>query len=534
MRLIRNKKTIEKIEGVSRRGMAPKEKWYFNLFQRRMFVILLLAVQIACFVYFIVSSSLESQVIRNLLSIISIAVALYVVSRDTPPAFRTIWICMVLAFPVFGGLLYILFASQASTRKFSKLLYMADKRRKEYSEQDSGLLERLSTKEGFDASGIKYLENCCGYPVYDNTESKYYPSGETFFADLLPELEKAEKYIFLEFFIIQEGTMWDTVLEILERKAKQGVDVRVIYDDVGCFLTLPREYPKILASKGIKCHIFSPFKPVLTSIQNNRDHRKIVAIDGKVAFTGGINLADEYINAYERFGHWKDAAVKLTGKAAWSLTVIFLSMWELYSGKDEDYHSFAPEELPLASDEGMGYVQPYADSPLDKEDIAEHVYLKIIQRANDYVYITTPYLIINEVIQNALCLAAKSGVDVRIITPHIADKVLVHRTTRSYYPLLIEAGVRIYEYTPGFIHSKTMVSDGKVVAIGSANLDYRSLNLHFECGTCIYDCEKIADDMKKDFLNTLAVSHEISKEDCKNIKFGGFLNQLLRLFAPIM
>jgi len=499
-----------------------------------MFVVFLLAVQIALFVYFLVSTSMESQIINNGLSLISIAVALYIVSRDTPPAFRTIWICLVLAFPVFGGLLYLLFASQASTRKFSKLLYMADKRRKEYSEQDSGLLEQLAKKEDFDDSGVKYLENCCGYPVYDKTECKYYSIGEDFYADLLPELEKAEKYIFLEFFIIQEGEMWDSVLEILERKVKQGVDVRLLYDDVGCFLTLPKEYPKILASKGIKCYIFSPFKPILSSIQNNRDHRKIISIDGKVAFTGGINLADEYINAYEKYGHWKDTGVRLTGKAAWSFTVIFLSMWELYSGKDEDYHNFAPDALPTVNEEGAGYVQPYADSPLDKEDIAERVYLKIIQRANDYVYITTPYLIINETIQNALCLAAKSGVDVRIITPHIADKVLVHRTSRSYYPLLIDAGVKIYEYTPGFIHSKTMVSDDKVAVVGSANLDYRSLNLHFECGTCIYDCPQVMEDMKRDFMDTVALSHEISKEDCRNIKFGGMLNRLLRLFAPIM
>ncbi len=515
--------------------MQPKKKWYYNLFRRRMLVIGVLALQMAVFIYILVSNSMASQMVASVLNIVSVGAALYIISLDTPPAFRTIWICLVLAFPVFGGLLYIFFAFQSSTRRFSKLLLLKDKRRKDHATRDSGLLEVLKSRPNFDSSVATYLEGYCGFPIYDGTEAEYYPIGEDFHKALLKELEKAEKYIFLEFFIIEEGEMWNSILEILERKAAQGVEVRILYDDMGCFVTLPKEYPKILAKKGLKVHVFNPFIPVLSSIQNNRDHRKIVSIDGKVAFTGGINLADEYINKIEKHGHWKDTGIRISGKAAWSLTLIFLSMWGLYSKEDEDYAPLYPQSLILPQAGGLGYVQPYADSPMDKEYVAEQVYLKIIQRASDYVYITTPYLIINENLQSALCLAAKSGVDVRIITPHIADKKLVHRTTRSYYATLRDAGVKIYEYTPGFIHSKTLLCDGKVATVGTANLDYRSLNLHFECGTCIYENPTVTKAMEKDFLETQEKSHLITAEDCKKYaKFGRLLNRLLRLFAPLM
>lgn len=251
--------------------------------------------------------------------------------------------------------------------------------------------------------------------------------------------------------------------------------VRLIYDDMGCFLTLPKDYPAQLKSFGIECTIFNPFRPLLTVKQNNRDHRKIAVIDGKVAFTGGINLADEYINAIEKHGHWKDASVMVKGKAAWSFTLIFLQMWETCTHIDEDYKKFYPwkdQECPITA---HGFVQPYADSPMDTENVGEHVYLQILNNAKNYVYINTPYLIVDDSMVSALCLAAKSGVDVRIVTPHRWDKWLVHMTTRSYYRTLIEAGVKIYEYTNGFIHSKTFVSDDHIATVGTTNLDFRSL-----------------------------------------------------------
>ena len=284
---------------------------------------------------------------------------------------------------------------------------------------------------------------------------------------------------------------------------------------------------------GIDCRVFNRFKPVLTSMQNNRDHRKIAVIDGKVAFTGGINLADEYINAIERFGHWKDASVMVSGKAAWSFTLMFLQMWELTTGEDEDYAQYDPWVLTDCPVQASGFVQPYADSPMDKENVGEQVYLQIINNARRYLYINTPYLIIDESMMSALCLAAKSGVDVRIVTPHKWDKWFVHVTTRSYYRDLMAAGVRIYEYSRGFIHSKTFVSDDTVATVGTTNLDFRSLYLSFECGVLMYRTEAVAQ-LKEDFLNTLEQCHEITDGDCQCGPIRRIFQDVLRLFAPLM
>ena len=324
--------------------------------------------------------------------------------------------------------------------------------------------------------------------------------------------------------------MWNTVLDILKRKVAQGVKIRVIYDDMGCFFLLPKNYAKHLEKLGIECVVFNPFRPLLSVIQNNRDHRKIAVIDGKVAFTGGINLADEYINGYEKHGHWKDSAVMLTGKAAWGLTVIFLQMWELCTKRAEDYSVYYPD---IISSPKTGYIIPYSDSPLDNENVGEHVYLQIINNAKKYVYINTPYLIIDSSMVSALMLAAKSGVDVRIVTPHKWDKRLVHMTTRSYYRELIDAGVKIYEYTTGFIHSKTFVSDDYAATVGTANLDFRSLYLQFECGVLMYNTPAVMQ-VKEDFLSTLKICQPITKEDCLCNLITRFFQDILRLIAPLM
>ena len=351
-------------------------------------------------------------------------------------------------------------------------------------------------------------------------------------------MEKAEKYIFLEFFIISPGKMLDPIIDILERKAQSGLDVRVIYDDLGCFMSLPPHFKASLEEKGIKCLVFNPFKPILSSLQNNRDHRKIISVDGKVAFTGGINLADEYINARERFGHWKDAAIMIHGEAAWSLTLIFLHMWSLGKKVQEDLVSFYPwkdaEGKPeICTIESDGYVQPYADSPFDNENVGEHVYIQIINNAKEYIYINTPYLVVDDNLLSALMLSAKSGVDVRIITPYRWDKWILAITSRSYYRRLIQAGVKIYEYSMGFNHSKTFVSDDKVATVGTTNLDFRSLYLHFECGVWIYKSASV-EKVKEDFLNTLAACREISLEDCSRNAAQVVIQDVLRLFAPLM
>ncbi len=329
--------------------------------------------------------------------------------------------------------------------------------------------------------------------------------------------------------------MWDGIEQILRRKAAQGVDVRVIYDDFGCLFTLPFKYNEVLESKGIRCKVFNPFKPIWSAKMNNRDHRKILVIDGHTAFNGGINLADEYINAIVKHGHWKDTAVMLKGEAVWSFTMMFLTMWNyLDSSKPDDYTVYMPRKEEIEDYKGSGYVIPFTDSPLDDEPVGENVYLNIINDAKEYVYITTPYLIIDNEMSTSLILAAKSGIDVRIITPHIADKWFVHAVTRAHYKKLVKFGVKIYEYTPGFIHAKNFVSDDTVSVVGSINLDFRSLYLHFECATWMYKTDSVLK-VKEDYLKTLEKCEEITYSDCRKVNiFVRIGRGLLRLFAPMM
>ena len=508
-------------------------KWLSQLLRRRFFVISLLVLQLSFIVYFAISGSIASQVVSAALQVLSLVVCVYIVSRSGTAGYKLIWILMILLFPVFGGLLYLLFAFQATTRNFTRKAAKTEAKAKGLLAFPGTAEEELMAALPAQSNQVLYLQNHAGFPVYTDTQTQYLSPGEEKLSCLLQELQKAEKYIFLEYFIIEEGIMWNRVLEILKAKAARGVKVRVLYDDIGCFLKLPKDYDRQLMDLGIECRVFNPFKPVLTSVQNNRDHRKIAVIDGKVAFTGGINLADEYINAIEKFGHWKDASVMLRGKAAWSFTLMFLQMWELSGAEDEEYTQYYPwilEDCPVKYGD---FVQPYADSPMDRENVGEHVYLQMIHNAQRYVYINTPYLIIDESMMSALCLAAKSGVDVRIVTPHKWDKRFVHLTTRSYYRELMAAGVRIYEYSKGFVHAKTFVCDDVIASVGSANLDYRSLYLSFECGTLLYQTDAVPQ-LKEDFLQTLEQCHEITDADCQCGLLKGIFQDFLRVFAPLM
>lgn len=509
------------------------QRWLRVLFRRRVLTILLLLLQVWFIVSLVINGSQLSQRISRLLTIVSIVAVLYIVSKKDKGAYKTAWAILILSFPLFGGLLYLLFNFQSSTRRFAKDIHNAHCKAAplyalhgiSYTDAIKQLPQHLTQ--------IRYLQNFAGFPVYADTKTQYLTPGERKLEVLLEELEKAEKYIFLEYFIVQDGVMWNGILEILKRKAGQGVLVRLIYDDMGCFFTLPNDYPAQLKSFGIQCAVFNPFRPLLSGKQNNRDHRKIAVVDGKVAFTGGINLADEYINAIEKHGHWKDSAIMLEGRAAWSFTLIFLQMWELCTHADENYADYYPwkeQDCPITAE---GFVQPYADSPMDAENVGEHVYLQILNNAKEYVYINTPYLIVDDSMLSALCLAAKSGVDVRIVTPHRWDKWLVHMTTRSYYRELIKSGVKIYEYTSGFIHSKTFVSDDCTATVGTTNLDFRSLYLHFECGALLFESAAVME-IKEDFLNTLDICQQVSEEDCR-VNFAVRLFQdILRLFAPLM
>ena len=380
----------------------------------------------------------------------------------------------------------------------------------------------------------RYLEEQAHSPLYSNTETRYFPLGDDSFRPMLAELRKAEKYIFLEYFIIAPGKFWNAILEILEEKAAAGVDVRVIYDDVGCLYTLPKDYAKTLRDKGIRCYAFNRFIPVLSVRLNNRDHRKFCIIDGHTAFTGGINLADEYINEAAPYGHWKDSAILVRGEAAWSMTVMFLTMWENVSGRGEDMPVYRPAALPPLSQKGQGWVQPYADTPLDDEPVGEMVYLNLISKAKDYLYIMTPYLIVSDSVNTALCTAAKSGVDVRLMTPHIPDKKTIFEVTRAHYEPLLRAGVRIFEYTPGFLHAKSFVSDDLFATVGTVNLDYRSMFLQFEDGVWLCGGDTVLD-VKGDFLATQEKCEEITLEKARSHSFPRLLfRAVLRMFAPLM
>ena len=464
-------------------------------------------------------------------SVLSFIIVIYIVGNQSNPSYKIAWIIPIMLFPIFGWLLYLLFGgNRLSKRTRRKMQSMNDVMIQEL--KCSCHVESFAELEGEDARIMaSYIERNALCPVYANTDTEYFPLGENQFESILSELRKAEKYIFLEFFIIEPGKMWNSVLEILEEKARSGVDVRVLYDDMGCMFTLPRDYAKVLKKKGIKCCVFNPFLPVLSVRMNNRDHRKILVIDGKVAYTGGTNLADEYINEKERFGHWKDTAILLRGEAVWSFTVMFLNMWNFAAGTKEEFAPFRP--VPEYG-RCTGFVQPYGDSPLDDEPVGEIVYLNLINKAKHYVYLTTPYLIIDHTTVNALSSAAKAGVDVRIITPHIPDKKVIFEVTRAHYLPLLEAGVKIYEYTPGFIHAKTFAADDRFGTVGTVNMDYRSMFLHFEDGVMLYDTPSVLD-IKKDFLATLAVSQEVTLEQSKSSPLcKRILRGLLRVFAPLM
>lgn len=463
--------------------------------------------------------------------LLSLLLTLRIINNKSNPAFKIAWLIPILLFPVLGGLVYLVFGSDRTGK------YIRNKMGRIEKEMQDGI-SKANERSGIEkmppdvVNQSHYISNSAHCPPYKNTTVEYLPMGEVKFERMVQELKKAKRYIFMEYFIIQEGTMWNTILDVLEEKAKESVDVRVIYDDMGCILTLPTGYEKTLREKGIQCQIFNPFIPILSSHFNTRDHRKICVIDGNVGFTGGINLADEYINGYEKHGHWKDTAILLKGEAVFSLTTMFLSMWDYLIKKEgEDYAAYYPDSW---DENAQGIVQPFADNPLDDEAVGETVYLNLINKAKRYVYITTPYLILSNEMVTAMNTAAKSGVDVRIITPHVPDKWYVHAVSRSYYEMLVEAGVKIYEYTPGFVHAKTFVVDDEYAVVGTINLDYRSLYLHFECAAWMYKASCVTD-VRDDFLKTQQMSQEITLEECRNISIPRRLGRsVLRVLAPLM
>lgn len=502
------------------------------VFSRAVVAGFLLLAQLGLILLFILRLSQYFAALYGCLLLMAAFIALHIINSDINPSYKMAWIIPVLVFPVMGGALYVIFKNSHLSKKALDRLQTEEKAAALIDCPQRCNEETLESMSRDLQLQSKYIYNA-GYPAFNDTKTQYLSPGEKMFEQMLEDLRNAKRYIFMEYFIIGEGKMWSDILSVLEQKAASGVTVKVIYDGFGCLNTLPNDYYKQLREKGIGCIEFIPLVPLLTNLMNNRDHRKITVIDGEIGYMGGVNIADEYINERERFGHWKDCGVRLEGDAVWSLAVMFSTMYNALSFEDKcELSSMKPL---ISSTPENGIVQPYSDTPLDNEQVGRGVYLGMISRAKRYIYICTPYFIVDNEILTALLLAAKSGVDVRIITPYKGDKWYVHMATRSYYRQLIEGGVKVYEYTPGFIHSKLAVCDDEAASVGTVNLDYRSLYLHFECGVWMANCDSIAD-IKADFIDTMQKSESITAESTQ-LKLSGMkrlISAVIKVFAPLM
>jgi cardiolipin synthase len=502
------------------------KRFLYNRFYAYILAVLLQLVGYAVLLFLFAYKSDYAPIVQFVVIALEIVFVFIIISDNERPSTKLSWAIVILIFPLFGVPMYLVNGRGRPTKKMAKRLNK--------SIQDNALSENAfyGERRALGKGTVSaYLDQAANYPPLKGDIS-YYKTGEEAFPELVKGLESAKRYIFLEYFIIAHGKMWQAILKTLLKKALEGVKIYIIYDDFGCMKTLPPDYERYLESlhENIKCMTFNNVVPIFAVRMNNRDHRKITVIDGKIAFTGGYNLADEYIGEKIRFGHWKDSGVKITGDAVYPFARIFCNTWNAFRKDKIDLQQF----LPALTGEGNAEcIQPYDDSPLDKLSVGETVYLDIINRAQKYVYIFTPYLILDDFMRTALCLAAARGVDVRIVTPGIPDKKAIYRLTRANYGILLKAGVRIYEYTPGFIHSKSMVSDGECAVVGTINLDYRSLYHHFENAVYFKDQAAIAD-LKKDCDDTFMVSREYTKENTKRGVFGRLFDAVLRVFETLM
>lgn len=484
-------------------------------------------------------------------TVISIIIVLCLLNNKMDPTAKITWLILMLVIPVFGVFFYWYiqsdFGHRALKQRFTGILKMTNDK----IPQSENVIKQLEKENSGTVALNRYIQRTGTYPIYDNTDVTYFPLGEDKFQEMLIQLKQAKHFIFMEYFIVNEGHMWGNVLEILAMKAAEGVDVRIMYDGTCEFALLPHDYPKRLSKLGIKCKIFAPVAPFISTHYNYRDHRKILVIDGHTAFNGGINLADEYINRTSRFGHWKDTAVMIKGDAVKSFTLMFLQMWNI-DVKNAEYDKFL--SYPTASElttfnqtnfedtanaaktcnTASGYVMPYGDCPLDEDNVGEWVYMDILNRATRYVHIMTPYLILDGSMESTLKFAAKRGIDVTIIMPGIPDKIVPYALAKSHYASLLEAGIKIYEYTPGFVHAKVFVSDDETAVVGTINLDYRSFYHHFECATYMYKSNCITD-IEADFQHTLAQCRQVTPETIRkeklSLKIMGFL---FKAVAPLL
>jgi len=494
-------------------------------------VIVPVAMQFLWYLLILKWLSKAAGLLSIVLTVLSFLFVLYINTKREESSYKTLWLIVILTFPVLGAVMYIIFGNNNTAKKLEKNITKA-RLHMDYELSDGekciGELEREDKRL---AQSVKRISDATGFPMVKLDSAEYFSVGEEMFADMCKELEKAEKYIFAEYFILQNGKFLNTVVDIMAKKAAQGVDIRIMYDDLGSIATYSLADALKLGEKGIKCVPFNPFLFIKSQL-NNRDHRKIMVVDGRVAYSGGINLSDEYINIGSKYGHWKDIGFKITGEGVKSYTYMFMEFWNAFSN-DMIPHDLVGESFEKEGKGGDGYVLPYYDSPMVDENVSNTFFSEMLYAASDYVWFYTPYLMLGDSLFDAFIRAAKRGVDVRIIMPGIADKKVVFRLSRSYYRQLIEAGVKIYEYTPGFVHAKGCICDDKLAVLGSVNLDYRSLFLHFECSSIFYD-SSIIRTFKADILDTQSKCKQRTLEDTKRGFFGRLIDGVLRIFAPLL
>ncbi len=488
------------------------------------FIVPLVLLQFALFALAFFRAALYLE-IQPIVTVIAWLFTVYVVNREEEPSFKIAWIIAILGLPVVGVPLYMIFGNRKMPKKLVEDTTQASLKMQALMTPDIAVLNDLPASQEDIKEVFRYGITRCGFPVWRNSRSRYFSSGEEWKPVFLEELKKAEYFIFMEYFIIIEGNLWNEVSAILKEKAGKGLHVVLIYDDFGC-VTLPRVYLNDLREAGVEVYTFNRIRPALAAQMNNRDHRKLVIIDNRTAFTGGVNLADEYVNEIARFGYWKDSAVMIQGEAVWSMTVMFMGMYSYVLGNKAEIN-FAAYKLPCGKENDGGWYQPWSDTPTDSENVALNMHLNMIGHARRYLYIDTPYLILNEAMKSTLRLAAKNGVDVRILVPKIPDKFFTNQITKSYYLTLLQAGVRIYEYTPGFVHAKNFVSDDRIAIVGTANTDFRSYYLHFEDGILMHGTPEVIR-IREDFEKSIAQAEEITEEAARNV------NIVLRLLRAIL
>lgn len=477
-----------------------------------------------------------SPIVQACMTALAFVLVLYVLGREQNSAYKLLWTCVLLAVPVFGILMFALLHASPVNRRARAFFDRANQALEGMVTPSAGVLEGLAKESVALGNCARYLEREAQAPLWCAQDVMFFPEAAQAYVSQLRDIAQAREFIFLEYHAIEDSASFAPLKRLLAEKAAAGVDVRVVYDDLGSFGFVNKRFAEAMEAIGVRCRAFNPVMPALNVVMNNRDHRKICVVDGRVGYTGGYNLADEYFNVTHPYGVWKDTGLRLTGPCVDALTKTFLEMWVATGDTDGgDFARFFPAR-PTCQDEDAtaGWVQPYADSPLDDAPVGENVYLNVISAATRRLWVTTPYLIIDDEMTRTLTLAARRGVDVRVVTPGIPDKKLVYKITRSYYAQLARYGVRVYEWTPGFLHAKQMLCDDEMACVGTINLDYRSLYLHFENGCALYRVPAIGD-IEADFEGLFAQAEEVTaryaNERVAPLRIG---RRLLRLLSPLV